>query len=424
MSRRAARAAAAVVVATLVAGCSADGAPGTARSGERVEVLAAWAGWEQERFAEVLDAFERTSGARVVYTTAHERLPEVLRERIRSGDPPDVAILPQPGLLRELVDAGRLVPLDRATRALVEQHYSAAFRDLASVGGRPYGVWFKAANKSLVWYHVATFERLGVVPPTSVEGLVALARRFAAEGLEPFAVAGASPWTLTDWFENLYARLEGLEAYDRLADGRTSWDDASVTRTLEVLGRLLGPSTTSELRQDFEAAVVATWSEPSRAVMLMEGDFVAGVIVGSTAARLGIDADAFSFPPGPEGRPAVVGGGDIAVQLRASTTAASLLRFLATPEAAAVWARRGGFLSPNLSLDLAVYPDDMTRRHARGLLEAGDDFRFDLSDLQPASFGGTPTQGLQAELRRFLVERDADLTARRLAEAARSTGPE
>ena len=82
------------------------------------------------------------------------------------------------------------------------------------------------------------------------------------------------------------------------------------------------------------------------------------------------------------------------------------MRYLATPAAAAIWAAAGGFISANLELDLSVYPDDVTRSIARSLLEAGDGFRFDLSDLQPAAFGSTPDAGMQGALRGLLISHD------------------
>jgi len=106
------------------------------------------------------------------------------------------------------------------------------------------------------------------------------------------------------------------------------------------------------------------------------------------------------------------------VLMRTSSAGRALLRFLATSDAAEIWAAEGGFVSPNLDVDLAVYPDDLGRRIARRLLEAGDDFRFDLSDLQPPAFGGSDGSGMRAELLRFLTTRDAAATAVRLERAA------
>lgn len=410
----------------LVAACS-SGPDEPGLRGHRLEVLATWADTEQQRFVQVLRAFELQTGAVVTYTSENARLPAVLRERLDAGRPPDVAFLPQPGLLRELAADGHLVPLDGPTTEVVDAHFPAAFRSLATAGGQEYGVWFKAANKSLVWYDVAAFERLGVVPPRDLDGLQSLAQRITASGTPAFAVSGASGWTLTDWFENLHARLAGLQAYDDLAAHRTAWTDPSVARTLEVMGQLLAPDAVAggpsgAVTTDFAASVATVFGDPPRAAMVAEGDFVAGVISAETDAALGVDADVFPFPDGPDGAPVVVGGGDVAVQLRPSAAASALLRFLATPEAAAVWAEAGGFLSPNLDLELSTYPDEVSRTIARRLLEAGNAFRFDLSDLQPAAFGGSEQTGMMPELRAFLVHRDVALTGARLEQAARASG--
>ena len=395
--------------------------------GARVEVMATWSGEEQERFSLVLREFERRTGAQVAYVSAGGRLPAVLAQRLDRARPPDVAFLPQPGLLRELAASGRLLPLDAPTTRAVEAHFPRTFRDLASYAGQEYGVWFKAANKSLVWYDVATFERLGLVPPRDLDGLRRTVGVLSAAGLRSFAVSGGSGWTLTDWFENVHVRVAGREAYDALAAHRTPWTDPSVVRTLRLLGELLAPEavaggTAVATTADFADSVQAVFGRPSRAAMVMEGDFVASVVAADTRAVLGVDADVFPFPAGGDGAPVVVGGGDVAVQLRSSEAAAALLAFLATPEAAAVWASAGGFLSPNLDLDLGAYPDDVTRGVARRLLEAGDDFRFDLSDLQPSAFGGSETTGMFAELRAFLRTRDAAGTAARLEAAATAAG--
>ena len=59
------------------------------------------------------------------------------------------------------------------------------------------------------------------------------------------------------------------------------------------------------------------------------------------------------------------------------------------------------------------------QRTARSLLEAGDGFRFDLSDLQPVAFGGTTGEGMWAELAAWVADpTDLAGTQRRLEEAA------
>ena len=118
-----------------------------------------------------------------------------------------------------------------------------------------------------------------------------------------------------------------------------------------------------------------------------------------------------------------VAGGDAAVLMRRSAAGEALIRYLASPQAAAIWAAAGGFVSPNLNLGLDLYPDPVSRSIAASLLEAGDSFRFSLSDLTPAGFGGTEGQGMRKILRQFLVSRDVDAAAAQLEQAASKAYP-
>ena len=397
--------------------------------GQRIEVLAVWSGAELQRFEGVIDAFERATGVTVEYTSAGHTMGAELDARFAEGRPPDVAFVPQPGLLRRYASQGRLVPLDQLAGAVVARNYGRTWRALASWDGQLYGVWFKAANKSLVWYNVGVFEQVGVVPPEDIDGLLTVAWKLQAAGIPAFSVGGADGWTLTDWFENLFLRVAGPDQYNLLAEHRIPWTSDSVRYALRLMNRLLDPDlvaggTAEALATSFEASVQKTFATPPAAGMVFEGDFVAGVVTGKTRAQLGARADVFPFPTAGDRTPAVVGGGDAAVLVKPSSAGAAFVRFLATPEAAAIWAAQGGFISPNLNLDISVYPDDISRSVARRLLEAGDDFRFDLSDLQPASFGAAAGAGLRRGLQDFLRDRDVDATLNRLeAEAAAAFAP-
>jgi alpha-glucoside transport system substrate-binding protein len=57
------------------------------------------------------------------------------------------------------------------------------------------------------------------------------------------------------------------------------------------------------------------------------------------------------------------------------------------------------------------------------LLAAGGNFRFSLSDLAPASFGGTEGRGMRKILQEFLINRDVNKTAARLEQAAKEAYP-
>lgn len=410
------------LVLALASACAGGNEASDRIRGSTIEVMAGWTGTEQARFEAVISGFEAATGVTVTYSPVDD-VPAAVEARQPVASPPDVAFLPQPGVLRDYAARGLLVPMDDATVRLAKRNYGAVWNRLATAGGILYGIWFKAANKSLVWYNLGAFERAGVVPPDDVARLAEVAKTLSASGVPAFAVGGGDPWTLTDWFENLYLRVAGSARYDLLADHRIPWTDPSVRETLRLQAQLLAPDlvaggVTAASNMAFPASVQAVFASPPAAAMTAEGDFAPGVLPVPTHRILGVDVDVFSFPPVGSSGPAVVGGGDVAVILRRSPAAAAFLQYLASPAAAARWAAHGGFVSPNVNLDLNTYPDDITRSIARSLLEAGDAFRFDLSDLQPRSFGSTPSAGMQAELRNLLVTEDVDGTAARLEEAA------
>lgn len=408
----------------LVPACSDEPQDAVDLSGERVEVVAVWQDTEADAFRRVLRGFEEATGASVEYTsTEGEDITAFLDRRIEAGDEPDLAVLPQPGLLQRYARSGVIVPLDEVVGEEVAARWGRPWQQLGSVDGRLFGVWFKAADKSLVWYSLRAFEDAGLVPPDDLDGLAETARRLADAGVPAFSLTGAASedWIATDWFENLYLRIAGPDRYDDLALHRIPWTHPSVEETLREMATLLragavirvaGPETT------FPEAVSAVFSIRPSAAMLVEGDFVPGV-APHRRAEVGIDVDAFDFPGVLPTDRYVVGGGDAAVMLRPTEPARALLRHLASTEAAEVWARLGGFLSPNEDVDLGAYPDPTTRRIARSLLDAGDRFRFDLSDLQPVAFGGTTGAGMWKELGAFARDpSDVAGTMERLEAAA------
>jgi alpha-glucoside transport system substrate-binding protein len=392
--------------------------------GQSVEVAAVWTGGEQASFEEVLNSFAEETGADVSYTSTGDDIAAVLGTRIEGGDPPDVAMLPQPGLMFDLEEQGALQPIEDFAGEDVDAHFAQSWRDLGSVDGTLYGVWFKAANKSTVWYNLSIFNDAGVQPPESWDDFVSTAQTISDFGVEPVSIAGADGWTLSDWFENLYLQIAGPDLYDQLTNHEIPWTHETVVETLETWADIVGDDAlmvggaSGALNTDFPTSVTQVFTDPPDGAIVYEGDFVAGVITDETDAQLGTDADFFDFPLVEGAEPSVMGGGDMAVMLTDNEAAQALMRYLASPEAGEIWAARGGFTSPNQNVDLGRYPDDITRRSAEALTTA-EVFRFDLSDLQPAEFGSTPGAGIWGLLQDFMRNPDdAEGIAQQLEDAA------
>lgn len=395
--------------------------------GADLNVMAKWgqSGGEGAAFVKVLEAFEAKTGISVNYNGVGDALPTILSTQVAGGQPPDVAILPQPGLLGDLVALGALVSIEAAAGDALDADFAPFWRELGSDGGTLYGLAFKAANKSTVWYNVKVFAANGITPPTTWTEFVAAAQTLLDAGITPVAVAGADGWTLTDWFENVYLRTAGPEKYDQLAKGEIPWDDQSVKDALAKLGELIGVDdfvvggSSGALQVNFGDSVKAVFSDTAEAAIVFEADFVPGVILNETNAQAGTDFDFFNFPSIDGSPPSILVGGDIAVVLKDSPEAMALIEFLATPEAAEVWAALGGYDSANQRADLAAYPDDIARRAAE-LLVTAEVLRFDISDLVPSCFGGVGGSGLWGGLQDWLgAPTDIDgVTAQLVADLA------
>ncbi|MER5973862.1 ABC transporter substrate-binding protein [Streptomyces sp. NPDC002055] len=393
--------------------------------GEKLQVAAVWTGAEQKNFTAVLDEFEKRTGADVGFVPTGDSISTFLGTKIEGGEPPDVAMLPQVGALQQFAEKGWLKPLGGPAKAQLGKNFSRGWQDLGAHDGTQYGVYFKAANKSLVWYNTTAFENAGVSEPKTWKEFLAAARTISDSGVPPVSVGGADGWTLTDWFENVYLSQAGPEKYDRLARHDLPWTDPSVKRALTTLGELFGDRTLiaggsdRALQTEFPKSVTQTFTggDAPGAAMVFEGDFVAANIATDTDAKVGTDAKVFPFPAVGGSSP-VVSAGDVAVALKGGKGAQALLTFLASTDAAAIWAKAGGYLSPNRKLDPGVYPNAVQRDIAKALISAGDAFRFDMSDQAPASFGGTKGAGEWKALQDFLKNPKDVAGAQRKLEAA------
>src|SRR6266540_5513948 len=115
----------AVVVAVLglaISGCGDDnGGGGGGKVSGNLSMSGVWTGQEARSFNAVLDGFkEKNPDVTVKYRPVGDEIPTVLSTSVTGGNPPDLAAVPQPGLVRDFVDKNALKPLDFAKDTLDE----------------------------------------------------------------------------------------------------------------------------------------------------------------------------------------------------------------------------------------------------------------------------------------------------------------
>ena len=72
----------------------------------------------------VLEYFSEATGATINYASSENYEQQIVIDT-QAGSPPNIAILPQPGLIQDLASKGLLVPLDDATATFVKDNYGA-----------------------------------------------------------------------------------------------------------------------------------------------------------------------------------------------------------------------------------------------------------------------------------------------------------
>jgi ABC-type glycerol-3-phosphate transport system substrate-binding protein len=429
-----------IAVAALIAlaGCGSDdksstgagastGSKTTAANSDvkgNISIVGIWVAAEQKNFEAVIAEFNKQyPNVKVKYNPAGDNTPTVLATAIAGGRPPDLASVGQPGLVKQFQEQGKLKPIEFA-RPEIEKNYSEGFVKLGTYGGKLYSMVPKAANKSTVWYNTQAFKDAGVTPPKTFDEFLTAAKTVQSSGTPAFSLGGGDGWTLTDLFENIYLRQAGPEKYDQLSTHDLKWTDPSVKDALTEMGKIFADKSnivggiSGALQTDFATSVTKVFVNPPKAAMVIEGDFVPSAVAGKTKLKPGTDYNVFDFPSVAGSDPSVVYGGDSFIMFKDSPAAQAFVKFMASPEAPKVWVKNGGVSSPNKNLPPSAYPDPITRETATKLAQAQTS-RFDMSDLAPAEFGGTPGQGEWKILQDFLGNpKDVDGTAAKLEAAA------
>src|SRR5215216_1562674 len=143
----------AVLLLAIAAGCGGgdEEGGGAANVSGSVTILADWTGPEGESFKAVLDGFkDKYPNVDAKYRPS-TNIAQDLSTAVEGGNPPDLAAVPNPGLTADYQQRGALKPIDFA-QDTVEENFSQDWVDLGTIDGKLYGVFFKGANKSTIWY--------------------------------------------------------------------------------------------------------------------------------------------------------------------------------------------------------------------------------------------------------------------------------
>lgn len=375
-----------------------DGASDTAPSSDNentVTVLGVVIGEQQEKLEAALAPFEEETGIDVVYEGT-DAFATLLPVRVDSGNAPDIAMFPQPGLMADFAKEGMLVPISNfMPEETLNQAYSQDWLDLATIDGDTYGVWYRASVKSLVWYSPQAFEAAGYEIPQTWDEMLALSDQIVADGGTPWCLGmesgDATGWVGTDWVEDIMLRTAEPAVYDQWIRHEIPFNDPRVKAAFERFGEIaLNPDyvvggPVGVLSTPFGDSPNGLFSDPPGCYMHRQANFIASFFPEDVT--VGEDVSIFPLPgiDPAYGQPVLVAG-DVFAMFNDTPAAQALMEYLATAQPHEIWAGLGGYISPHSGVALDVYPDEITRQQAEILANA-EVVRFDGSDMMPGAVG-------------------------------------
>ena len=350
---------------------------------------------EQAALQKALDAFEESTG-KTVEVEFSPQFETVVVTRVQGGNPPDVALYPQPALLQKtlknatpLEEAG--VNVEEMTGGLVPGMIEAGtFEDKA------YGVVIKQNMKSLLWYPADDFKKENLEPPKTWDEMLTLSEDIAAKGTPPWCIgiesAEATGWVATDWIEDIMLRLHGEEVYDQWVAGEVKFDSPEVKEAFTMLEEIwfnkdyVNGGTTAILQTPFLDSVQPMFEDPAGCYLHRQAGFVEGEFPDD--AKLGEDYDVAALPPIEGDAPPALFAGDVAAVHTDNASGGEFIQFLVSAEGQKAWLSEegAGALSVRKDFNPEDYPTESLA--VQGEIFAKAPFaRFDASDLMPSEVG-------------------------------------
>ncbi len=382
--------------------CSAFEAYGDL-SGKTVSVYTSIVSPEDQPQIDSYIPFEECTGATIDYEGSRE-FEAQLPVKIEAGSPPDIAYIPQPGLLQTLVTnfPDAVVPVGEAAEANVDEYYNEAWKQYGSVDGTYYAVPVGANAKSFVWYSPGAFEENGYEVPTTWDDMIALTDQMVSDhpDIKPWCAGiesgTATGWPATDWLEDMMLRTVSPEEYDAWVAHETPFNAPEVVEALDKAGSILKNET--YVNGGYGGVqTIATTPFGEAGLPILDGDcflhrqasfFQANWPEGTTVAEDG-DVFAFYLPGDNADEKPVLGGGEFAAAFSDREEVKAFQAYLTSPE----WSNEkakvspAGWLSANSELDPSNLASPIDQLSFELLTDPNTVFRFDGSDLMPGAVG-------------------------------------
>jgi alpha-glucoside transport system substrate-binding protein len=376
------------------------GGTSAAEGDGQVEILFGFGGDQSKGFQDGLNQWAQANGVTVKFSEASQSFDTIIRTRVQGNNLPDIALFPQPGVMMDIANSGKMQDLSalldktKIESTLVPGELAAG----TSADGKLYGVPMSMNVKSLVWYPKKAFEAKGYKAPTTIAELEALTNQIKSDGTPPWCVgiesAAATGWPATDWIEDFVLRYGGPEKYDQWVKHEIPFNDGVVVQAAQEFeklalaeGNVFG-GRKAVVSNAFATAANPMFQDPPKCFLHRQGNFITQKDFFPESVRQNLDEEVGVFYlPGVDANNKPLLGDEDTKKVMAHMTSPE---FEFADLAASSW------ISPHKTFDVSKYPDETTKKVAEFAYESTV-FRFDGSDQMPGAVGaGSFWKGMTA----------------------------
>ncbi|MFJ2369560.1 ABC transporter substrate-binding protein [Microbacterium sp. NPDC087665] len=394
------------VAALALSGCAEGGSgDGGGDAKETVRISGGITGPQADDLNNAFDSFTEETGIKVEYT-GDKGFEGNIVTKVTGGDAPDIAVVPQPGLLKTLVDTGKVIAAPEGVEKAVDENWSEDWKKYGTFDDTFYAAPMLANLKGYVWYSPKQFAEWGVEVPKTWDEMLALTDTIVEKTGTPAWCAGfsseaASGWPGTDWIEDLVLRQSGPEVYDKWVAGDVKFTDPEIKDAFDAVGEvLLNPeyvnagygdvkSINSTAFGDVAAAVADGSCALTHQASFLEVNFRDVQTAEGNEPVVAPDGDVYAFilPGIEEGELQVEGGGEFVAAFNDDESTVKVLEYMASAEFADASVEAGGVISANKNADANLASSEFLKEAMLIMQDDSTVFRFDASDLMPSTVG-------------------------------------
>src|SRR5919108_616835 len=238
----------------------------------------------KKALAEVLDAFQTSSGVKVaVNTVDHNTFEEQINNYLQ-GTPDDVFAWFAGYRMQFFAQRGLASDISSVWEK-IGANYSDAFKEASTLDGKQYFVPLYNYPWA-IFYRKSVFEKNGYEPAANLDDFKALCQKIQSDGMPPLAFGDKDGWPAMGTFDYINMRTNGYDFHKSLMAGEEAWDGPEVRQVFETWAELLPFHAEGSLGRTWQDA--ATTLNKDSAMYLL-GSFVGQQFEGKAFEDLDCD---------------------------------------------------------------------------------------------------------------------------------------